>query len=135
MGATRADLSLGVGREIARPALRPRLAGETRHLHTKQVPRARGPQAASWLRRQSTHFGLNFYAFKLFRSGFMLWIIVGSLNLLRVGETQTRSSFAFPPRLAGYLLRVLDITMRQRSGLLPFVLSLPHDTPKLEVGL
>jgi hypothetical protein len=47
MEATRADLSLGVGPEIARPALRRRLAGEARHVHKKQVPRARGPQAAN----------------------------------------------------------------------------------------
>jgi hypothetical protein len=33
MGATQADLGLGVGPEIARPALRPRLAGDARHLH------------------------------------------------------------------------------------------------------
>jgi hypothetical protein len=44
MGATQADLSLGVGPEIARPALRPRLAGEARHLHKQQVPRARGAE-------------------------------------------------------------------------------------------
>jgi hypothetical protein len=47
MGATLADLSLGVGPEIARPALRPRLEGESRHLHKNQRPRARGPHAAS----------------------------------------------------------------------------------------
>jgi hypothetical protein len=45
MRATQADLSLGVGPEIARPALWPRFAGEARHLHKKQVPRARGAAA------------------------------------------------------------------------------------------
>jgi hypothetical protein len=45
MGATRADLSLGVGAEVARPALRRRLAGEARHLHRKQVQRGREAQA------------------------------------------------------------------------------------------
>jgi hypothetical protein len=35
MGATRAALSLGVGPEVARPALRPRLTGEAGHLHKK----------------------------------------------------------------------------------------------------
>jgi hypothetical protein len=36
--ATQADVSLGVGPEIARPALRRRLAGEARHLHKKTTP-------------------------------------------------------------------------------------------------
>jgi hypothetical protein len=48
MGATRADLSLGVGPEIALQALRPRLAGEARHLHRRQVPQARAAQTASF---------------------------------------------------------------------------------------
>jgi hypothetical protein len=46
MEATQADLNVGVGTEIGRPALRPRLAGEGHHLHKKQVPRARGRQEA-----------------------------------------------------------------------------------------
>jgi hypothetical protein len=85
MGATRADLSLGVGAEIARPALRARLAGEARHLHKKQLPRARGPQAVSWLRPESMHSDLNFRSPELFPWEFMLSIIVGLLGLLRVG--------------------------------------------------
>jgi hypothetical protein len=89
MGATRADLSLGVGPEIARSALRPRFAGEARHLDKKQVPRARGPQAASWLQPESTHSDLNFPSSKLFPYEFMLSIIVGLLGLLRVGSAQT----------------------------------------------
>jgi hypothetical protein len=85
MGATRADLSLGVCPEMARPALRPRLAGESRHLHKKQVPRAREVKAASWLPRESTHSALNFSRFSLFPCGFILSIIVGLLSPLRVG--------------------------------------------------
>jgi hypothetical protein len=88
MGATQADLSLGVGAEIARPALRPRLAGEARHLHKKQVPRARGPQAASSLRRQGTPSHLNFCCPKLFPYMFMLSIIVGLVG--RANSAQTR---------------------------------------------
>jgi hypothetical protein len=55
MGATQADLSLGVGPERARPALRPRFAGEARQLHKKQVPRARGPQAAWPIQTPTEH--------------------------------------------------------------------------------
>jgi hypothetical protein len=91
MGATQADLSLGVGPEIARPALGPRLAGEARHLHKQQVSRARGPQAASWLRPESAHSDLNFRSGELFPSKFMLSIIVSLLSLLRVGEAQART--------------------------------------------
>jgi hypothetical protein len=47
MGATGADFSLGVRPAVARPVLRRRLAGEARHLHTKQVPRARGRSPAN----------------------------------------------------------------------------------------
>jgi hypothetical protein len=47
MGATQADLSLGVDPEIAGPALRRPLAGEARHLHHKQVTRARVAQTAN----------------------------------------------------------------------------------------
>jgi hypothetical protein len=44
-GETLADLTRGVGPEFARRALRRRLAGEARHLHKKQVLRARGAEA------------------------------------------------------------------------------------------
>jgi hypothetical protein len=47
IGATEADLSLGVGAEMARRALRRRLAGEDHRVHKRQVPRARVAQTAS----------------------------------------------------------------------------------------
>jgi hypothetical protein len=46
MGATQADLSLEVGPEVARLALRSRLAGEARHLHKKSTW-ARGAESAN----------------------------------------------------------------------------------------
>jgi hypothetical protein len=105
MGATRADFSLGVGAEIALPALRPRLVGEARHLHKTQVPHARGPQASGWLPRQSTHSDLNFSSSKLFPPAFMLSIIVDLLSLLRVGSPQTRpKSFGCFTRPASFNL-------------------------------
>jgi hypothetical protein len=94
MGATQADLSLGEGPEIARPAVRPRLAGEAGDLHKKQVPRARGPQAASWLRSESTHSDLNFRSPKLLPLGFMLSIIVGLLSLLRLGSGRAQGGIS-----------------------------------------
>jgi hypothetical protein len=48
MGAREADLSLGVGLEVALPRLRPRLGCEARHVHTKQVPYARERRAANF---------------------------------------------------------------------------------------
>jgi hypothetical protein len=48
MGATQADLSLGVDPEIAPP----RLAGEAGHLHKKQLPQARGPETANSTRNK-----------------------------------------------------------------------------------
>jgi hypothetical protein len=92
MGATQTDLSLGVGPEIARPALRPRLAGEARHLHRKQVPRARGaaaqlprargPGAASWPRPR-TACALNFRPMELFQPDFILSLIFAGYENFR----------------------------------------------------
>jgi hypothetical protein len=86
-GATRADLSIGVVAEVARPALRPRLAGEARHGHKKQVPRARGPQSASWLRPDCTQDPLNFCGFNLLRPALsfrLLWAYLACCELARL---------------------------------------------------
>jgi hypothetical protein len=88
--ATRADLSLGVDAEVARSALRRRLAGEYRHLQNKHVPRARGPQPATCLGPDTTRDNPSFYRFERFPRGFMLSIIVGLLGLLRVGSRRIR---------------------------------------------